>query len=128
MSKCLRKVFMDFSTWYDSEKPKHKHDFSIECVLDERTPDINGNVNVLEHSYSIVMMCSDCHSFTKSNDYVTNHLFSYDKDRNLERKKLMEETMKKIPVIIAYRNNKKTVINYDRIIFPDGYEYLNDSF
>lgn len=126
MSKCLRKELMDLVTWYDVKKDKHKHDFSIECVLEEKNPDIRGIKDNYHSTYSIVMMCSKCHSFTKSKDFVKVNLYTYDEDKNLEYKKLLEEKLKSISKIIAYRNNRNFEINYKHIIFPDEFEYIAD--
>ena len=116
---------MNDLTWYDEHSNPHKHDFSIECVLEEKDPDINGIKDKYHNSYSIVMMCSKCHSFTKSKDYVQNRLYTYDNDKDLETKKLMEDKMLILPKIIAYRYNRNFAINYKCIIFPDEYKYMD---
>lgn len=126
MSQCLRKQIMNDCTWYDKEIEAHKHDFSVECVLEEKNPDINGIKDSYQTTYTIVMMCSKCHSFTKSKDYVKDSLFTYDRDKNLENKTLLEEKLKSFPKILAYRNNRNFEINYKHIIFPDKYEYINN--
>ena len=126
MSQCLRKQIMNNCTWYDKEIEAHKHDFSIECVLEEKNPDIKGNNDIYQSTYSNVMMCSKCHSFTKSKDYVKNRIYTFDNDKDLEAKKLMEDKMLILPKIVAYRNNRNFEINYKHIIFPDKYEYIDN--
>lgn len=121
-----KKRNMNDLTWYDEHSKHHKHDFYIECVLEEKDPDISGIKDKYQTTYSTVMMCSKCYSFTKSKDYVQDRLYTYDNDKDLETKKLLEDKMLILPIIIAYRNNRNFAINYKHIIFPDKFEYIAD--
>lgn len=58
-----------------------------------KNPDINGIKDKYQTTYSTVMMCSKCYSFTKSKDYVQDRLYTYDNDKDLETKKLLEDKM-----------------------------------
>ena len=120
MSKCFRKEMLEQSTWHDKSAEKHKHDFSIKCLLEQRRKDILARYNNYEILYEHAYLCSKCHSFI----IVSKELYKITTKFDEEKKKVLSLDEEKLPRIIAYNNSKfVNSTNFDSIQFPGGYIY-----
>lgn len=106
-------------TWIDKEVEKHKHEYIINCILEEKELGKNMQGPLYFTHYDNVLMCNKCHSFIR--DSFIGFKLNKDTSGNIE----LTEEQKKLPRIIATNNTNITRYKYiDELIFPDNYKWI----
>lgn len=127
MVKCWRRQYFEMDTWFDKSIEKHNHDFSIECILESRKRDMLSRVNNYQIIYQKALMCSKCHTFTVSKDYISNRFFEITTKFDEAKGKILSEEQEKLPRIIGISDSKFfNDVQFKEIIFPDGAKYERD--
>jgi len=102
----VRKLHKELVTWSEINTKKHKHDFSMHYILEEKSP--NGTIN-----YYDILKCNQCNSFKSisKEDNITGHIFDS-----------LSEEQNKLPLLKAKKKHNRILGFYD---IEYVYEELN---
>ena len=105
MSMKLKKVLQKRFTYLPKEIDKHKHNYSVKCVLEITNKNIHASSNYYnKKEYYNVLKCSLCDSFISDpkEGNISGNILSYEYDKSL-------------PLISANTNMKCPAYNFDNL-------------
>ena len=106
--------------WIEKGITKHKHDFSVRCVYEQRLEVKPNRDNVYHIKYYDVLMCNACHSFV-TNDKKDGWGGYIGGSFSNEKTNPLKEEYRNLPRIIGSNYNGWCNISHASVIyFPDG--------
>ena len=93
----LRKIIKADTTWLEKNVERHKHNFSVHCILEEHSP--NGTIG-----YFNVLKCDNCNSFKwiSEDGNICGRIFNQ-----------LTDKQKQLPVIKGYKKHNNLIGFYD---------------
>ena len=98
---CLRKKIENHDIWKEKSIERHKHDFQIPYVYEQRMIVKPHNTNYHTYYY-LISMCTKCHSFKVEPDWIKPDDYPYEH------------------VIGVHYNSFTNVGSVDELYFPDN--------